>query len=61
MITKYVFIPVVSCRANPTVEEEIDQDVDHVTEAVLKMVPSVESEVQIRNMAAKISFLVLYI
>lgn len=44
LITKYVFIPVVSCRANPTVEEEIDQDVDHVTEAVLKMVPSVESE-----------------
>lgn len=61
MITKHVFTPVVSCRANPTVEEEINQDVDHATEAVLKMVPSDESEVQIRNMSAKISFLVLYI
>lgn len=44
LITKHVFTPVVSCRANPTVEEEINQDVDHATEAVLKMVPSDESE-----------------
>lgn len=44
LITKHVFTPVVSCRANPTVEEEINQDVDHATEAVLKIVPSDESE-----------------
>ncbi|KAH6837347.1 centromere/kinetochore protein [Perilla frutescens var. hirtella] len=44
LITKYVFTPVVSCRANPIVEEEINPDVGHVTEAVLKMVPSVEPE-----------------
>ncbi|KAH6788704.1 centromere/kinetochore protein [Perilla frutescens var. frutescens] len=43
LITKYVFTPVVSCRANPIVEE-INPDVGHVTEAVLKMVPSVEPE-----------------
>ncbi|KAH6785262.1 hypothetical protein C2S51_037717 [Perilla frutescens var. frutescens] len=44
LITKYVFTPVVSCRANPIVEEEINPDVGHVTEVVLKMVPSVEPE-----------------
>lgn len=42
LITKYVFTPVVSCRANPIVEEEINPDVGHATEAVLKMVPSAE-------------------
>ncbi|XP_041990661.1 centromere/kinetochore protein zw10 homolog [Salvia splendens] len=44
LITKYVFTPVVSCKANPVVEEENRQELDDVREAVLKMVPSVEPE-----------------
>ncbi|XP_047943283.1 centromere/kinetochore protein zw10 homolog [Salvia hispanica] len=44
LITKYVFTPVVSCKANPVVEEENSQESDNVREAVLKMVPSVEPE-----------------
>ncbi|XP_047946619.1 centromere/kinetochore protein zw10 homolog isoform X2 [Salvia hispanica] len=45
LITKYVFTPVVSCKAIPIVEEgENNQDPGHVKEAVLKMSLSVESE-----------------
>ncbi|KAG6404793.1 hypothetical protein SASPL_132369 [Salvia splendens] len=44
LITKYVFTPEVSCKANPIVEGENNQDPDHVKEAVLKMSPSVASE-----------------
>ncbi|KAG6416995.1 hypothetical protein SASPL_124436 [Salvia splendens] len=44
LITKYVFTPVVSCKANPVVEEENSQESGDVREAVLKMVPSVEPE-----------------
>lgn len=58
MINKHVFTPVVSCRANPIVEEK-DQDAGHVKEAVLKMATSAEPEVQIGNLATKISFIVL--
>ncbi|KAL8474248.1 hypothetical protein ACS0TY_030899 [Phlomoides rotata] len=42
LVTKYVLAPVVSLRANPTVIEEINQDVAHVTGAVLKLDPSVD-------------------
>ncbi|KAL1555485.1 centromere/kinetochore protein zw10 isoform X1 [Salvia divinorum] len=44
LITKYVFTPVVSCKANPIVEEGENNRPDHVEEAVLKMAPSVEPE-----------------
>lgn len=64
LITKHVFTPVVSCRANPTVEEEINQDVDHATEAVLKMVPSdvsednmVDGEIMYSNIVQTIEFI----
>ncbi|XP_057792723.1 centromere/kinetochore protein zw10 homolog [Salvia miltiorrhiza] len=44
LITKYAFMPVVSCKANPIVEEENNLDVGRVKESVLKMAPSVERE-----------------
>ncbi|PIN22146.1 hypothetical protein CDL12_05126 [Handroanthus impetiginosus] len=45
LITKYVLTPVVSCRASPSfVEGKINQDMGHIPEAVLKIVPSVDSE-----------------
>ncbi|KAL0354259.1 UNVERIFIED_CONTAM: Centromere/kinetochore protein zw10 [Sesamum angustifolium] len=45
LITKYVFTPVVSCRAIPSFTEETNQDLGHASEAVLKLVPSVDTEV----------------
>ncbi|XP_011100469.1 centromere/kinetochore protein zw10 homolog isoform X2 [Sesamum indicum] len=44
LITKYVFSPVVSCRAIPSFTEETNQDLGHASEAVLKIVPSVDPE-----------------
>ncbi|KAK6134974.1 hypothetical protein DH2020_031258 [Rehmannia glutinosa] len=43
MLTKYVLTPVVSRSAAPFIEDII-QDLGHVPEAVLKMVPSVDPE-----------------
>ncbi|KAL0307150.1 UNVERIFIED_CONTAM: Centromere/kinetochore protein zw10, partial [Sesamum radiatum] len=44
LITKYVFTPVVSSRAIPSFTEETNQDLGHASEAVLKLVPSVDTE-----------------
>ncbi|KAI3457630.1 hypothetical protein Pfo_014293 [Paulownia fortunei] len=44
LITKYVLTPIVSCTATPSFIEEINQDLGHVPDAVLKMVPSVDPE-----------------
>ncbi|KAL0400158.1 UNVERIFIED_CONTAM: Centromere/kinetochore protein zw10 [Sesamum radiatum] len=47
LITKYVFTPVVSYRAIPSFTEETDQDLGHASEAVLRIVPSVDPEVHL--------------
>ncbi|KAL1560850.1 centromere/kinetochore protein zw10 [Salvia divinorum] len=44
LITKHVFMLVVTCKANPVIEEENNQDSGDEREAVLKMVPSAEPE-----------------
>lgn len=52
-----MFTPVVSCRANPIVEEENNQEADHVEEAVLKMAPSVVPEVQLGIWQPNLAFM----
>ncbi|KAK4492826.1 hypothetical protein RD792_000151 [Penstemon davidsonii] len=44
LITKYVFIPVVNRKETPLFNESNDQSLGHVSEAVLKMVTSVDHE-----------------
>ncbi|KAK4437401.1 Centromere/kinetochore protein zw10 [Sesamum alatum] len=44
LIAKYVFSPVVGCRATPSFREETNQDLGNASEAVLKIVPSVDPE-----------------
>ncbi|KAL6506857.1 hypothetical protein OROHE_022294 [Orobanche hederae] len=43
LITKFVLTPVVRCTATPFIEE-INQDLGHVPEALLKVAPSVDPE-----------------
>ncbi|KAL6570522.1 hypothetical protein OROGR_000072 [Orobanche gracilis] len=43
LITKFVLTPVIRCTATPFIEE-INQDLEHVPEALLKVVPSVDPE-----------------
>ncbi|XP_073151139.1 centromere/kinetochore protein zw10 homolog [Henckelia pumila] len=46
LIIKHIITPVVSARATPSFVEDTDQDLDRVPEAVLKMVPSFNTESQ---------------
>ncbi|EYU19267.1 hypothetical protein ABFS82_01G101000 [Erythranthe guttata] len=42
MITKYALTPIITCSATPSFTEEMNHESGHVSEAVLKMVPSVD-------------------
>ncbi|GFP90896.1 centromere/kinetochore protein zw10 homolog [Phtheirospermum japonicum] len=63
LIIKYVLTPVVSCTVTPFIEE-INKDLGHVPEAVLKMVPSevhcgnnVDGEIMYSNILQVIEFI----
>ncbi|KAI8007493.1 hypothetical protein LOK49_LG07G02652 [Camellia lanceoleosa] len=54
MMIKHVITPAVNCRSHVSFVEEIDQETEHITEAILKIVPSSDRELIIANFLSKV-------